>query len=363
MRVAFDAMSLTSPAGGVRRYAHELFGALARHDDLDVIAVAPAAAAVVPAGVRVHRIPLLAAPSNLGRAAVVLPATLCTLARDVFHAPAYTAPLWQGQPLILTIHDVVYARRPEWYPARVDPVRQWFYRTSARRAARVVTDSSFSRDEIVAAYGLDPARIDVVPLAAAAHFTPGDGAPRDLTVLHVGDLHVRRNLPMLLDVVVQLRQQSRWASLTLTLVGTDRGVLDGLKAQATHAGHPDALVVTGPISEQALVEHYRRATVFAYPSRYEGFGVPLLEAMQCGLPVVAARAGSIPEVVGSAAVLVDPDDARGWHEAIAALLADGSLASAAAAAGLTRASQFTWDATARATRQVYARVTTTARGI
>lgn len=354
-------MSLTSPAGGVRRYAHELFGALARHDDLDVIAVAPASGATLPAGVRAHRIPLLAAPSNLGRAAIVLPATLCTLARDVFHAPAYTAPLWQGQPLVLTIHDVVYARHPEWYPARVDPIRQWFYRTSARRAARVITDSSFSRDEIVAAYGLDPGRIDVVPLAAATHFTPADGTPRDLTVLHVGDLHARRNLPMLLDVVLQLRRDSRWSALTLTLVGTDRGVLENLTAQAREAGQPGALIHTGAISEEALLDHYRRARVFVYPSRYEGFGVPLLEAMQCGLPVVAARAGSIPEVVGDAAVLVDPDDGRGWHDAIAALLSDESRAAAAAASGLTRAAQFGWDATAAATRQVYTRVTSTAR--
>lgn len=355
-------MSLTSPAGGVRRYAHELFGALARHDDLDVIAVAPAASAVLPAGVRAHHIPLLAAPSNLGRAAIVLPATLCTLRRDIFHAPAYTAPLWEGQPLILTIHDVVYARRPEWYPARVDPIRQWFYRTSARRAARVITDSSFSRDEIVAAYGLRADRIDVVPLAAASQFTPAAGAPRALTVLHVGDLHVRRNLPMLLDVVLQLRRDPRWSALTLTLVGTDRGVLDTVTAQARDAGQPDALVYAGAVSEQALVDHYRRALVFAYPSRYEGFGVPLLEAMQCGLPVVAARAGSIPEVVGDAAVLVDPDDARGWHDAIAALLSDPSRAASAAQAGFTRAAQFTWEATAVATRQAYSRATSIVPG-
>jgi len=362
MRVAFDAMSLTSPAGGVRRYAAELFGALARHEDLDVIAVAPAATAVLPAGVRAHRIPLLAAPSNLGRAAVVLPATLCTLARDVFHAPAYTAPLWQGQPLVLTIHDVVYARRPEWYPARIDPVRQWFYRTSACRAARVITDSSFSRDEIVAAYGLSPERIAVVPLAAAAQFTPAAGVARTLTVLHVGDLHVRRNLPMLLDVVLHLRRDPRWTSLTLTLVGTDRGVLAALLSQARDAGAPEALVYAGAISDEALVEHYRRAAVFAYPSRYEGFGVPLLEAMQCGLPVVAARAGSIPEVVGDAAILVDPDDSRGWHNAIAGFLSDERRASAAADAGLKRAAQFTWAATAVATRRVYDRVTLSAPG-
>jgi glycosyltransferase involved in cell wall biosynthesis len=273
----------------------------------------------------------------------------------VFHAPAYTAPLWQGQPLILTIHDVVYARHPEWYPGELDPIRQWFYRRSARRARRIVTDSAFSRSEIAAAYGVPVERIDVVPLAASRVFSPGGGVRRGGGVLHVGDLHVRRNLPLLLDAILQLRREAVVADVTLTLVGVDRGVLPALRRQAADAGDPDALVYAGVISDEALAEQYRSAAVFAYPSRYEGFGVPLLEAMQCGTPVVGSRAASIPEVVGTAGLLVDPDDRRGWVEAIRAVLTDAARAAALGDAGVTRAAGFTWAATAAATTDVYRR--------
>lgn len=353
LTVAFDAGALTSPAGGVRRYASELFGALAGRDDVDVVAVAPAAGAVLPAGVRAHRA-RVTAPTNLGRAAVTLPVSLASCRRDVFHAPAYTAPLWQGQPLVLTIHDVVYARHPEWYPGELDPIRQWFYRRSARRARRIVTDSAFSRSEIAAAYGVPVARIDVVPLAASTVFSPGRGVRRG-GVLHVGDLHVRRNLPLLLDVILQLRREAVVADVTLTLAGVDRGVLPALRRQAAEAGDPEALVYAGVISDEALVEQYRSAAVFAYPSRYEGFGVPLLEAMQCGTPVVGSRAASIPEVVGTAGLLVDPDDRRGWVEAIRAILTGAARAAEMGDAGLARAAGFTWAATAAATTDVYRR--------
>src|SRR5690606_7361374 len=125
---------------------------------------------------------------------------------DVLHAPAYTAPLWGTPPVVLTIHDVSYARHPDWYPARLDPLRRQFFRLSAVRAARIVTDSEFSKREILAAYGIPAERIRVVPLGVAAIFGPG--APPDPTrpyVLHVGELHARRNLPAILEAVVRCR--------------------------------------------------------------------------------------------------------------------------------------------------------------
>jgi glycosyltransferase involved in cell wall biosynthesis len=354
LRIAFDGRTLTSPAGGVRRYVHELFAAIREAvPDVEVTAVGAAPSAVAPPGVRGVAAGV-SLPSNLGWSLTGLPLGIRAAACDVFHAPAYTAPLWGAGPLVVTVHDVSYARRPEWYPYRIDPIRQAFYRSSARRADRILTDSSFSRDEIVAAFGIDPARIDVVPLGVSPRFSPDPRVSREPIVLHVGDLHPRRNLAMLLAAVIDLRRsEPSCAGLRLVLVGADRGLLASLDAQASD--DEAALAHVGTPDDQQLIEWYRRAAVFAYPSRYEGFGLPPLEAMACATPVLASSAGSVPEVVGDAAMLLDVDDAGGWRDAIRRVVAEPSHAAALGARGPARAAQFTWARTALGTVASYRR--------
>jgi len=294
-------------------------------------------------------------PTNLGWSLAGLPLAARRVAHDVFHAPAYTAPLWGVRRLVVTIHDVSYARRPEWYPHGNDFVRRAFYRSCARRADRILTDSLFSRDEIVAAYAIDPARIDVVSLGAGAEFSHDSTVAREPFVLHVGDLHPRRNLSMLLDAVLDLRRYDpACARVRLVLAGADRGLLADLRRRASAA--PDALDYVGRPDDEALVGWYRRAAVFAYPSRYEGFGLPLLEAMACGTPIIAAAAGSLPEIVGDAAPLLPSDDAGAWRDAIHALLTDSARGEDQSARGLQRAKTFTWARTARETLACYQRI-------
>jgi glycosyltransferase involved in cell wall biosynthesis len=160
---------------------------------------------------------------------------------------------------------------------------------------------------------------------------------------------------MLLDVVLSLRRtDARCAQLRLVLVGADLGLLELLERQA--AGSEQALVYVGRPGDDALVDLYRRAAVFAYPSRYEGFGLPLLEAMACDTPVVAARAASVPEVVGSAAILLPVDDVAAWREALKTVVTDAAHAADLAARGRLRAREFTWDRTALDTVACYRRV-------
>jgi glycosyltransferase involved in cell wall biosynthesis len=355
-RLGVDGRAFSSPAGGVRRYVWEVYGALPLvAPDVDAVAIGAAAADPLPPSVTPY--PARSFPTNLGWMAATIPLAARHARLDVYHAPAYTAPLWGVHPQVVTIHDISYERKPEWNAYRNDRVRRYFYRRSALAADRIITDSQFSRGEIAAAYGIPPGRIDVVYLAAGDTFTPGAfdpaTAPADVArpyALHVGDLHVRRNLATALDAVLSIRRQAASPDrLALVCAGIDRGVGAELRVRAETAKDPDALVLTGPVSEAELLNLYRGAAVFLYPSRYEGFGLPVLEAMRCGVPVVAAGCASLPELVAGAGVLLDPLDVGAWQDAIRQILTDPSMAARLRETGLARAARFSWRRTAAET--------------
>jgi glycosyltransferase involved in cell wall biosynthesis len=360
-----------SPAAGVRRYAGGLTRALLGITAGPALVALGGNPASIPSGVESTGEPAHP-PTNLGWTLVGLPRAAARARVDVLHAPAYTAPFWSPVPVVLTIHDVSYARHPEWYPYRSDRARQAFYRYSARRADAIVTDSEFSASEICKAYGIAPERVTVVPLGVDEAFRPkaevsvdgASGAPCELPVgittpfvLHVGDLHERRNLTIVVEAVLEARRRfGAAAGVSLVLAGVDRGVAGALCAMATAAGMPDAVLALGRVEESQLHLLYRCATAFVYPSLYEGFGLPPLEAMAAGTPVLASRAASIPEVVGDGGVLLDPHDTGAWTEAIVRVLNDARWRHELSERGRARAAAFTWELTARRTLDVYRKV-------
>ena len=365
LRVGIDGRAFVSPAAGVRRYVANLATALLALDDgVELVALGGPGGAAIPSGVgfceeSAHP------PTNAGWTLVGLPRAAARARVDLIHAPAYTAPFWAGVPVVLTIHDVSYARHPEWYPYRRDWMRRTFYRRSARAAAHIVTDSEFSATEIAAAYRIASDRISVVPLGVTQHFGAGDGVvahdlPTEVVppfLLHVGDLHERRNLGVIVEALFEARRHFGSApGLSLVLAGVDRGVGEALCALAEENGARDAVVRLGPVSEPLLRTLYQCATAFVYPSLYEGFGLPLLEAMASGTPVIASRAASIPEVVGDAGVLVDAEDIAGWSDAIVRIANDERLREQLKTKGRHRASTFTWERTARMTLAVYQKI-------
>jgi glycosyltransferase involved in cell wall biosynthesis len=366
MRVGVDGRAFESPAAGVRRYVSELYRAIRAADpSIDIAAIGGSPSAPLPPGVRRRRaVPL---PTNLGWMAASIPLAARRARLDVYHAPAYTAPLWGVHPQVLTIHDVSYERRPEWNAYRNDRLRRLFYRRSAHAADRIITDSAFSREEIVAAYRIPEDRIDVVPLAASAAFGPGlfDPAAAPLGVqqpyaLHVGDLHVRRNVATALAATLEVRRRLSLEPVPPKLpmfvcAGVDRGVGAALRTQAAGAHDPGAILLTGPVSEPSLLNLYRGAWMLLYPSRYEGFGLPVLEAMQCGVPVIGANVASVPEIVGDAGLLVDPASDREWTDAIFRLATDPVLHARLSADGQRRARTFSWARTAEQTLEVFRR--------
>jgi len=360
LRVGFDGHAFSSPAAGIRRYSHELVRALVSLGEVDVVSLGGDPARV-PDGVE-HVRESAHPPTNAGWTLVGVPATASRARVDLIHAPAYTAPFWAGAPVVLTIHDISYEVHPEWYPYRRDWLRRYFYRRSAASAARIVTVSAFSASEIAAAYGIDRSRIAVTHLGVHRMFAAGDDdAPLELPanvtppyVLHVGDVHERRNLPMLLDALLEARRHFGGASaLSLVLAGVDRGVTLGLCAMSAEAGMPDAVVALGPVSERRIRALYRGAVALVYPSLYEGFGLPLIEAMASGTPVIASHAASIPEVLGGAGYLLDPRDGAAWRDALIRIVNDESFRDDLRARGLARAATFTWERTARLTLDVY----------
>jgi len=364
IRIGIDGRAFASPAAGVRRYVNGLTRALlALGEPLEIVALGGRDSSALPSGAG-HVAEPLHPPTNLGWTLIGLPRAAIRAAVDVVHAPAYTAPFWSPAPVVLTIHDVSYERHPQWYPYRRDWARRAFYRRSAHAASHILTLSRFSATEIAAAYRIPPERMTVTPLGVDDVFVPGDpDLPGDLPagitppyLLHVGDLHERRNLAMLVDAVLAARRRFRaLPALSLVLVGADRGAGDAVCAVASRAGAPDAVVRLGPVSEKRLRTLYRGAIALAYPSFYEGFGLPLVEAMACGTPVIASNAASMPEVVGDAGILVDPTDGEAWTKAIIDVVHDDEKRREMRVAGLRRAAEFTWERTARLTLGVYCR--------
>ena len=346
----------------MRRYVGGLVTALLALPDAPELVALGGEPASLPAGLA-HVAAPLHPPTNAGWVLSGLPRAARRAAVDLIHAPAYTGPIRACVPTVVTVHDVSYERHPEWNPYRRDRLRRAFYRASARAAAHILTVSEFSAREIVELYAIPRERITVTPHGVSATFAPAGPLPAERPtgmtapyVLHVGDLHERRNLGVVVDAVLATRRRGTQPPLSLVLAGVDRGSGAALDARAAEAGVPGAVVRLGAVSEAQLHVLYRGAVAVVYPSLYEGFGLPVLEAMASGAPVIASRAASLPEVLGDAGLLLDGTVTEAWIDALARIVADEELRGRLRAAGLARAASFTWERTARMTLDVFHRV-------
>ena len=280
---------------------------------------------------------------------------------SLLHSMDHVAPAWGPWRSVVTLHDLAFLLYPETHTSAS---RAYYADTgeSARRAERVIAVSQRTASDAVRLLGLDPARVRVVHEAAAPVFAPR--RPEELRpvaerfrldldrpyVLFVGTLEPRKNVPLLLEAFGRLRQ---YVDAQLLLVGA-RGWLDEPIFQAhARSGVGDAARFLGTLTEADLAVLYSHAGVFVLPSVYEGFGLPVLEAMACGAPVVCSNAGPLPEVAGDAAVLLPPQDPALWARVIREVLIDPSRAAILRQRGVAQAKQFSWVRAAQATREVY----------
>ncbi|MGH2740422.1 MAG: glycosyltransferase family 4 protein [Actinomycetota bacterium] len=290
-----------------------------------------------------------------------LPPELATL--DLLHAPspASVPPPGLGQRLIVTVHDLA----PRIYPSLFPPVWRALYRfgtaQAARRADALITVSENTAKDLARFTHADPKRIHVVPLAATIRSANGDTDRvlerlkiPDPFVLFVGTLEPRKNLVRLIRAY---RRAVTAAGLphTLVLAGPLGWRTERLLRELRSEG-PGEIVLTGMTASEDLDALYRRAAVFVYPSLYEGFGLPVLEAMARGVPTIVSSTSSLPEVAGDAALMVEPRSVREIADAIEHVLTDADRSAVLSASARARAEQFSWERTARLTLRVYERV-------
>ncbi len=294
---------------------------------------------------------------------LMMPIEVASAEVDAFHAPSpYDLAWWYPVPLIVTIHDVAPLERPGGV-VRTGLEHRFLYRF-ARRAARVITVSEFSRAAILRHLPLDSERVVVVPEAAQPGLNPASAdvvgevtarlGIRPPYLLHVGGYdrtEPRKDLGTLLAAFAELRRCEHDVRLVLA-GGGGAGVPDLVAAIERH-GIGAHVVRTGFVPTRDLSALLTGASAFVFPSTYEGFGLPVLEAMTCGAPVLAARAGSLPEVGGEAVLYAAPGDVSAFASTLAELLARGDLRRELTARGFARAAEFDWDRTARLTWDVY----------
>ena len=376
MRIALNAQLLSSAASyrsaGINRVLQHLLTELpAVPGDEEYLVYAPAGEAnrrllsVPRVRRRLTRLPVDRPPVRIAWEQTVLPLELLRERADLLHALGFVSPFaWRGKAVV-TVYDLSFLRFPEVFNRSNRFYLGTFTPRSLRRADRVITISESTRQDVIDLCGVAPERVTPILLAADERFTPASpeavaafrerhGLP-ERYILYMGTLEPRKNVETLVKAYARLREQGSDDHI-LVLAGGKGWQYDSIFEQVRALGLTDSVRFPGfvPADEQAL--WYSSATVFAFPSRYEGFGLPLLEAMACGTPVVSSWASSLPEVVGDAGLLVDPSDADGLCGALRTLMEDEPQRQAFAAAGLVRARTFSWQRMASETVQVYREV-------
>ncbi len=283
-------------------------------------------------------------------------------ASDIFHATNHLLAHFSQAHTVFTLHDLIFLRYPEYHL----PYNRWYLTFSMPRylkaAQVIITPSEWSRQDALKFYHLPESKIKVIPEASAPVFQPTSDVVRlaeirakyhlpEKFILHVGTIEPRKNLARLLDAFKLLL--SDVPDLRLVLIGKKGWLYAPFFKQLQNDGLTEQVIFPGFVDETDLPAIYQLATVFVYPSLYEGFGLPPLEAMACGTPVVSSNSSSLPEVVGDAGVLIDPTDTQALYQAIHRLLNDVNLQADLRQRGLRQAQQFSWRKAVDALEKVY----------
>jgi glycosyltransferase involved in cell wall biosynthesis len=293
-----------------------------------------------------------------------LPTKLSRLGMQAYHATFVPAPLART-PCVFTMHDVSPFTRPEFYPFLIRHRLQGLVKRGLETAKVILCVSENSRDTTEELFGIDPDRLVVAPHGIDPSFEPKERAAAKARVgerfglttpyvLYVGKLEARKNICRLLRAFNLVRSRAG-SDIRLVLVGRRFWDLEDMDATISECGLQSHVVELGYVPWEDLPYLYSAAEAFVFPSIWEGFGFPVLEAMRCGTPVITSNVSCLPEIAGGAALLVDPFSVEQIAQGILAILGDKERAAAQAKRGLTHAAKFTWERTARTTLAAYER--------
>jgi alpha-1,3-rhamnosyl/mannosyltransferase len=343
---ALDATPLTLTSGGLARYVSELSLALARQFPEDTYALLSDQPFDLPLGAPPN---LIAGPELKDRRWWLrgVRKAMTNVRAQVFHGTNFEVPYLGSVPSILTIHDLSPWRDAAWHGSGVDRVRSrtpWLIRL--RRARSILTVSEAVRREIIAHFGVPAETVRAIPLAASSAFypVPETIAPSAPYFLFVGTLEPRKNLPALIEA---------WRE-TYSETGAELWIAGRRRADFKRMEELPGMKILGEVPDAELPALYSSALAFVYPSLYEGFGLPVLEAMQCGCPVITSNDPAITEVSGDA--VMHADSTREIAQTMRILAADPARRKELRKRGFARVKQYSWDLTARRTRALYQEV-------
>ena len=374
MRIVIDYTPAVHQGAGIGRHTRGLVSALvphaAGHDVMLLVFGRSRAGAIEAApGMRVRVVPIANRWLTIGwhRLGVPLPVEWLGGPADLYHASDFVLPPVQRARSLLTVHDLSFMTVPDCADAGLRAYLSRVVPRSVVRASHVLADSASTRRDLIDLLGVPEEKVTVVYPGVETRFKPQQdpavlaqvrrryGLGEGPIILGVGTLEPRKNWPALIRAWTQLRQTSRLPH-RLVIAGGKGWLVEGIFAAAQASPLRDDIVFTGFVDDADLPALYATADVFAFPSRYEGFGIPVVEAMACGTPVVCADNSSLPEAAGDAAMLVPADDDAALAAAMQRLIEDQALRATLQAAGLAHAQQFTWQAAAGALWQTYERV-------
>ncbi len=315
------------------------------------------------------RLPTGSATARIAWEQAVLPAAAARARLDLLHCPVNVRPILCPCPAVVTVHDVIFLR----YPQAFRPSRRRYLAAmtgfSSRHAACVITVSEATRRDVIKFFRVPPSKVATIhngvgeqfrplPAQRVADFKRGKGLADCRVLLYIGTLEPRKNIPLLIRAFGQLVDSPQFSDCVLLIGGSKGWYYDDIYATAEKLGlvHNGRVRFLGRLPDDELPLWYNTAAAFAYPSLYEGFGLPVLEAMACGTPALAANTSAFPEVVGEAGILLDPSDEKAWHDALASVLTDDGQRQRLSALGLAQATRFSWQRAAEETARIYDRV-------
>jgi glycosyltransferase involved in cell wall biosynthesis len=369
MRIGMLVLMAGREAGGPETYEVEMLRALAQLDDVNEYVVyctgdeAPRAIGVQQHNVRYS---VLRPRSRAISLTATLPAQMLRDGVDFLHS-TFTPPPFAVRPEVLTMHCLSSFVHPEFY----SPLIAWrlnsLLRRGMQRAKRVLCVSHATANDVHERFGVERERLAVAHNGVSARFrlvAPADARARIREELHVdgpyalfvGKLEPRKNVTRLLEAFALFRRETK-SETKLLLAGNRTAVTPAIEAQIDRLGLQDAVVQPGYVRSELLASLYSGARMFLLPSLWEGFGIPIVEAMTCGTPVLTSSATCLPEIAGDAAVIVDPESVDGIADGIARLDSSEELRRTLIARGLERARMFTWAGSARSTLAVYQEMT------